>query len=259
MRIHILIIIITLLSGLNNTSGADKIIYNGATYNLYEYPLQLNTRFGQWEIRPIFGENANDKVFAIFDVDPYSCTWIVLDNHIYLQSIEGKNTTVNLQTIFPEKYDNGLVLADWINTTLYAPYGKMLYSWGVLFSESTFEYELAFRISKGKIISVEKCDNTKTKPLKDQYHLRDLIQNNINWGNLPEADSIKRKVFVQAISADSLGMIDSVRILRGVNELYDREAIRIVKSIPEWPLIYKHGKVYNWWIFPISFDRSDKK
>ena len=248
-----------LLFGLYTTSKADKIKYHGVTYNLYEYPLLFNSRFKEWQITPIFGENANDKVIRAFDAAPYDCIWIVQEDHIYLKSINGENTTADLKAVFPGKYDKGLVLADWIDTTLYAPYGKMLYSGGVLFSESTFEYELAFRISKGKIISVEKCDNTKTKPLKDQYHLRDLIKNNINWGNLPEADSIKRKVFVQAISADSLGMIDSVRILRGVNELYDREAIRIVKSIPEWPLIYKHGKVYNWWIFPISFDRSDKK
>ena len=259
MRIGTLLIIMFLLFGLYNTSRADKIIYKGATYNLYEYPLLFNSRFKEWKITPIFGENANDKVIRMFDAAPYNCIWIVQDDHIYLQSINGENTTADLKAVFPEKYDKGLVLADWIDTTLYAPYGKLLYSGGVDFTLSTFEYELAFRISKGKIISVEKCDNSKTKPLKDQYHLRDLIQNNINWENLPEADSIKRKVFVQAISADSLGMIDSVRIVIGVNELYDREAIRIVKSIPEWPLIYRHGKVYNWLIFPISFDRSNKK
>jgi len=259
MRVGTLLIIMFLLFGLHNTSRADKIIYHGVTYDLYGYPLLLNSRFKEWKIAPIFGENANDKVFRMFDAAPYNCNWIVQNNHIYLQSINGKNTTADLKAVFPEKFDHGLILADWIDTTLFAPYGKMLYCGGVLFTESTFEYELAFRISKGKIISVEKCDNTKTNPLKDEYHLRDLIQNNIIWGNLPEADSIKRKVFVQAISADSLGMIDSVRIVRGVNELYDREAIRIVKTIPEWPLIYRHGKVYNWWIFPISFDRSDKK
>ena len=259
MRIVTLLIIMFLLFGLYNTSSADKIIFNGITYDLYESPLQLNSRFEQLRITPIFGENANDKVFAMFDVAPYHCIWIVQDNHIYLQSINGKNTMADLKAVFPEKFDNGLVLADWIDATLFAPYGKMLYSWGVLLTESTFEYELAFRISKGKIISVEKCDNTKTRPLKGDRQLRGLIQNNINWGNLPESDSIKRKVYVQVISADSLGRIDSVRIVRGVNEYYDREAIRIVKTIPEWPVIYKHGRVFNLWTFPISFDMRNKK
>jgi hypothetical protein len=259
MRIGTLFIIMFFFFGLCNTSRADKIIYHGVTYHLYEYPLLLNSRFKQWNITAIFGENAEDKVINAFDSAPYYCDWIVQNNYIYLQSINGNNTTADLKAVFPEKFDKGLVIADWIDTTLYAPFGKLLYSGGVLFSESIFEYELAFRISKGKIISVEKCDNKKTKPLKDQFHLRDLIQMNINWENLPEGDVKKRTVFVEAISADSLGMIDSVRILKGVNESYDREAIRIVKSIPEWPLIYKHGKVTNWWIFPIIFDRSNKK
>jgi len=258
MRILTLLIIVILLFGLDNTSRADKIIYKGVTYDLYKYPLQFNSRFAEWKIKPIFGENANDKVYAMFDVAPYSCTWIVQDNHIYLQSINGKNATADLKAVFPEKFDNRLVLADWIDTTLYAPYGEKLYSWGPSFSESIFEYELAFRISKGKVISVEKCDNTKTKPLKDDRQLQELIHNNINWEKLPELDSIRRKVWVDIISADSLGTIDSVRIIgRGVNGLYEREAIRIVKTIPEWPIFYRHGKVSNLLRYPIIFDRSD--
>ncbi len=83
MRIRTLLIITVSLLGLHNTSRADKIIYNGTTYNLYGYPLQFNTRFEQWKITPIFGENANDKVFAVFDVTPYTCAWLVRDNHIY--------------------------------------------------------------------------------------------------------------------------------------------------------------------------------
>ncbi len=257
MRIRTLLIIMFLLFGLSNTSRADKIIYNRITYDLYEFPLLFHSRFKQWNTEPIFGKDA--KIETAFDDVPYKCTWIVQNNYIYLQSIKSDSLTANLQSIFPDKFDNGRVLADWIDTTLYAPYGKMIYSWGVILFESIFEYELAFRISKGKIISVEKCDNTKTKSLKDDRHLIGLIENNINWENLPESDSIKRKVYVQVISADSLGRIDSVRIVRGVNELYDREAIRIVKTIPEWPVIYRHGKVLNLWTFPISFDMSNKK
>jgi len=76
---------------------------------------------------------------------------------------------------------------------------------------------------------------------------------------LPKYDSIKRRVYVQVMSADSLGRIDSVSILKGVNDLYDKEAIRIVKTIPEWPVFYRHGKIFNGRIYPIIFDRSNKK
>ena len=255
MRAGILIISTFLIFGLRCIAGADNIFYNGVQYQLCGYPLQFNPEFRQWNVQSVFGEDA--EIQELFDAAPYSCNWIVRDSHIYLQSIKNDTLTANLKAIFPGKYDNGLVLADWIDTTLYAPYGKRLYSWGVSFNESTFEYELAFKISKGKIISVEKYDNTKTKPLKDGGHLKGLIQNSINWENLPEQDSIKRKVYVQVISANSLGKIDSVRIVRGVNEFYNREAVRIVKTIPEWPVIYRHGKVLNLLTFPIVFERPE--
>jgi len=257
MRIRTRLIIIFLLFGLCNTSRADKIIYNRTTYDLYEFPLLFNSRFKQWNTEPIFGKDA--KIETAFDDVPYKCTWIVQSNYIYLQSIKSDSLTANLQSIFPDKFDNGRVLADWIDTTLYAPYGKMLYSFDIIFSASIYEYELAFRISKGKVISVEKCDNTKTKPLKDERQLQQLIQNTINWENVPKYDSIKRMVYVQVMSADSLGRIDSVSIPKGVNDLYDKEAIRIVKTIPEWPVIYRHGKIFNGRIYPIIFGRSNKK
>jgi hypothetical protein len=257
MRVLILLLSIFLVIGVHRSSSADTIMYNGVTYELYGFPLQFISRFKQWNTTHIFfGEDAG--IAQAFDDVDYSCTWIVKDDHIYLQSIKSENLTANLQAIFLEKFENGLVLADWIDTTLYASYGNILFSLGVTISETIFEYELALKICKGKVISVEKCDNTKTKTLKDDRLLRELIRNNINWENLPESDTIKRTVYVQVISADSDGKIDSVSIVRGVNEIYDREAVRIVKAIPEWPVVYRHGKVLNLWIFPISFKRVDK-
>ncbi|MFB6319037.1 energy transducer TonB [Saccharicrinis sp. FJH54] len=258
MRLRFILIYTFLVFSFSGTYGADRIIYNGTTYNLYNYPLQFISKFKQWNTKPIFGEDA--KIQRMFDQVPYYCTWIVQDDHIYLQSIKSDSLNANLLELFPDKYDNGLVLADWIDTILYAPYGEMILSWDITFSGKIYEYELAFKVLKGEIISVEKCDNTmtKTKLLKDERLLRELIKKNTHWENLPESDTIDRRVYVQVASTDNQGKIDSVKILKGVNDIYDREAVRIVKTIPEWPVIYNHGELSDWWIFPIVFDMSDK-
>ena len=62
------------------------------------------------------------------------------------------------------------------------------------------------------------------------------------------------------ISSDENGKIDSVAVVRGVNELYDSEAIRVVKIIPEWNVIYRHGKITNEmkWSIPVKFDLNQK-
>ena len=71
---------------------------------------------------------------------------------------------------------------------------------------------------------------------------------------------MKRRVIIEIISADDNGKIDSVRVLRGVNELYDNEAVRVIKSIPEWDIIYRRGKRINrTWVMPILFDLTEKK
>jgi hypothetical protein len=56
------------------------------------------------------------------------------------------------------------------------------------------------------------------------------------------------------------GKIDSVRILQGYSEVYDKEAIRVIKSIPEWDVIYRHGKLSTTiWSYPVRFDWTNRK
>ena len=124
--------------------------------------------------------------------------------------------------------------------------------------QSIYEKEMEFTVDKGELMETKILDNSKTKKSKyteDQKLLMEYINKNIKRENLPESDKIKRRVFVQIISSDENGKIDSVKVVRGVNELYDNEAIRVVKSIPEWDVIYRHGEIYNqMWTLPINFD-----
>ena len=47
--------------------------------------------------------------------------------------------------------------------------------------------------------------------------------------------------------------------MRGINEIYDREAVIVVKSIPEWDVLYWHGEKFNYiWNIPVTFNKSGK-
>jgi hypothetical protein len=43
-------------------------------------------------------------------------------------------------------------------------------------------------------------------------------------------------------SANENGIVDSVKIVRGYDSIFNNEAIRVIKAIPKWDIHFKHGK-----------------
>jgi hypothetical protein len=260
----------------------DLLIYKGDTFSLYSCP--LNSFPDQDLIIPksLFGSSG---CFYTACWRNYVATWEIMNGELYLTKIRNAcyptqmrgvgasykgaiqkdsigSEFADLKKLFPRKYINGKVKADWVNEKLYCPQGRLLYYFHDGF-QSIYEKEIEFSIENGILIGCKHLDNSKTrksKYIEDNNLLKEFIYRSIRRENLPESDTIKRRVYVGIISADENGKIDSVKVLRGVNELYDREAIRIVKSIPEWEVIYRHGKKENRaWTIPISFDLSKDK
>jgi len=260
----------------------DLIIYKGKTFSLYACPLESYPNGKMINPKNLFGSKG-----CVFTAcwRNYIATWEIIDNKLYLTKIRNAcyptalrnagasykagvekdsigSEFADLKLLFPNRYESGKVRADWVSGKLISPQGKLLYYFHDGF-ESIYEKELEFTIEKGVLIRTEKFDNSKTKQseyTKNERLLRDFIYSNINYKNLPKSDTIKRRVTVRIISADENGKIDSVSILKGVNELYDNEAIRVIKSIPKWDVIYRRGeKINRIWIMPILFDLTEKK
>lgn len=255
----------------------DIIIYNGDTLSLYSCP--LNSYPNQDLITPqrLFGSSG---CFFTACWRNYVATWEIINGELYLCEIKNAcyptsiqnistsyksgvdkdsvgNEYADLKILFPKKFKDGKVKADWVDGKMFSPQGKLLYYFHDGF-ESIYETEIELNIKNGNLIGSKILDNSKTKKSKfteTQNLLSEFIYKNIKRENLPESDSIKRRVYVQIISTDENGQIDSVKVVRGVNEQYDNEAIRVVKSIPEWDVIYRHGENINQvWTLPINFD-----
>lgn len=280
---HAINIFVFFLLSLNSFGTAqipDIIIYKGDTLSLFDCPLEFYPDKEFLNPKGLFGSRG---CFFTACWRNYIATWEIVDDKLYLKQIrnacyptELKSVSVSyksgvendsigceyadLNTLFPGKYKNGRVLADWVNGQMYSPRGKLMYYIHDGF-QSIYENELEFSFKDGLLVNIREFDNSKTKKSKyvdDTRLIREFIKENLNYTGIPNPED-KAKVYIQIVSATDEGKIDSVRILRGCDKIRDAEAIRVIKSIPEWDVIYRHGKRFSTnWIIPVNFGTDTK-
>lgn len=79
--------------------------------------------------------------------------------------------------------------------------------------------------------------------------LKDIKQNLI----YPGSGCVQGKAFVSFI-VDSTGKVIDTKIVKGINEVFDNEALRVVKLLDNWtPGELRGKKVNTKFIIPISF------
>ena len=83
--------------------------------------------------------------------------------------------------------------------------------------------------------------------------LRKYIAKNVKYPNIARENDIQGKVYVRFVVTRT-GTVDKVQIARGVDPLLDKEAIRVVESLPKWAPGEQGGKkVSVWYTVPINF------
>jgi hypothetical protein len=88
--------------------------------------------------------------------------------------------------------------------------------------------------------------------------LKKYIKDNIDYSNITNEPYEKARVYVQILSVTEDGKIDSVNVVRGWDNERDNEAVRVVKSIPEWNVLYRHGEQFNLtWTIPVIFGKEE--
>ena len=251
------------LQGFSTPQSPERLIYKGDTLRLFGYPLDKHPNIDSLRFK-MFGKKDYWGCGSTACGNSYLAEWTIIDNQLYLTNIYLCCETTkavskdSLKFLFGEKYVNGKVKADWVTGNLYSPRGKRLFYNHDIADGGTFEYELEFYFIKGKLAGTKLYDNRKAK--QSEYHdwkLIEYIYNNINWDILPKLDAIVRVVV--EFSANENGIIDSVKVLRGYNKIFDQEAIRVIKSIPEWDVYFRKGKhVRMPWNMPITFSEENR-
>lgn len=241
----------------------DILIYHGDTLYIYANPLE--DLYTKKKSRPnFFGKKPHCNSTACWR--GYQAKWQIINNELYLTEIlsccytEDK-TKANLARLFGKKFVNGKVKADWFSGKIISPQGKELYYVHMGYN-SIYEKELEFSFKQGQIIGTKIYNNSKSKQSiysQDEELLSNYIYTKINWADLPELHKQVVKIFVQ-FSANDKGIIDSLKILKGYDSLFDNEAIRVVKSIPEWDIYYRHEKhERSYWTLPIVFSEDNRR
>ena len=239
----------------------DRLIYNGDTVSIYSNPLEQHPKIDN--LRP----NLFDDKQGCNSTDcwrEYQAKWEIVDNELYLIGIYSccfyeDKIQANLKQLFPDKFENGKVKADWVTAKIVSPQGKQLYYVHMGY-ESLYEKEVVFEIENGQLKGTTIYDNTNSRKsiYSQDSTLKTFIYSNIKWETLPKTDKTV-KVFIQ-FSANEQGIIDSLKIMKGFDETYDNEALRVVKSIPEWDVFYRQGQhERRVWNLPIVFSEENKK
>ncbi|PLX13510.1 MAG: hypothetical protein C0597_11620 [Marinilabiliales bacterium] len=90
----------------------------------------------------------------------------------------------------------------------------------------------------------------------DPDEFRYFIQKNVKYPKAAQEKGAEGKVFVK-FTVGSDGEVKDIKVLRGVDEYLDQEALRVVKSSPKWtPAIKDNKAVAVQFTFPITFKLS---
>lgn len=241
----------------------DRLIYNGDTLSIFANPLEQ--LYDNDSIRPnFFGKNEGCESTACWR--GYVAEWLIFEGNLYLTGIRSccyyeDSIKADLKELFGAKFINGKVKADWFTADIISPQGELLYYVHMGY-ESLYETELEFQFVNGKLIGTKTYDNSMSRQSEysqNSEKLKEFIYSNINWSDLPKLKKKAIKVYLQ-FSANEKGIIDSVKVMRGYNSIFDKEAVRVVKNIPIWDIYYRHGVLQRVnWTLPVAFSEENRK
>ncbi len=83
--------------------------------------------------------------------------------------------------------------------------------------------------------------------------LRKYIATHVKYPNVARESGIEGKVYLR-FCVTSTGAVSKVTVLRSVDPLLDKEAVRVIKSLPKWTPGEQRGRKVNvWYTVPINF------
>jgi len=254
-------IIILLVStfGFATEQIPDILIWKNDTISLHSNPLGSYPKLDDLNL---FGDQNDGYSTACWR--GYIAEWKIIDNSLYLSNIYScdyayseNKIKADLKKLFPKLYDNGNVLANWYSGELSVPNGKLIHQ-----ELKIYESEWILNLKKGTIINEKKFDNSGCHIsiyTQSQKSLNDFIAKNINWNNIPHLEKGIHKVYGLIKSGNSKTEFTiKIKSNTKYKEL-EKEALRILKLLPEFDFYIKAGKVMNVaYTIPIMFSEKNR-
>ena len=228
----------------------DRLIYKGDTISVYPFILE------KYIYEHPKKEEAYKEIYKS-GYGPTSCwrgfvaLFELKNDSLFLVKTHGK-IDIDLSVTFGKKNN---VFIGWYSGALTSPKNNKIYwhdGWG-----GFYEYETDFVFENGILKDVKEYHNyVKPTIYTENDTLMKFINSNINYNNVKPVDKDIR-VTTRIDEVDDDGKITKVSVLRG-HEDYNKEAIRVVMSIPQWQVIIRRGeKKHIYWTIPVIFRKEN--
>jgi len=275
---NILLLLFISINSFGTSQFGDILIWNGDTLALFSNPLESYPEIGK--LKQIIEKQLekqdrlvnpekykSDEYQALWSTACYRgyiAEWIVIGNGIYLNNIyscHDDKVKVNLTEVFPDKIVNNKIKAVWLTEDLFIPQGDCL-AYSNFEYNSIYETETALTVEKGEIINIKKYKNSVKE---SSVNTNEIIYKNLDWKTFPEIENeiIQVVVTVQPTETGKFERIvdyytlnDESQQLEKENK-YSKEALRLVKLIPEFNVYVRRDKVIELDIF-VFFDKMHR-
>ena len=248
----------------------DKLVYKGDTISVYLnllpkefYKPKVKSAFDTHLAVNLFGNKKACVQSSCWD--GYQTMWEIVENQLYLTGIYSccfykDSIKADLTSLFKGKVIKGKVKADWVTKAIVRG-GKGFILWNRSNDMPVFAQEFEFVFFKGKLLYRMVFDNSKSREstyATNEMKLIKFIYSNIRWDKLPKQ---KEKIKVRlTFSANENGKIDDIELVRSADKIFNQEAIRVIKSIPDWNVIYQKGQhCRQWFSMSIVFSEENRK
>lgn len=87
----------------------------------------------------------------------------------------------------------------------------------------------------------------------ERVGLMNYLRDNLKYPQEVLADSVQGVVMVKFVVTNN-GVVKDIKVMRSVHKSLDKEAVRVVRMMPNWTPAQLHGKnVSSWVTLPIRF------
>lgn len=214
-----------------------------------DYSYNITSIKGDMELSTCFGYS-------------FSPTWRIENDSLFLIEIRtdrgyednDKAKYVDLKKQFKDKCINNRIFGKEVNFQIEARH-NLSESFPVNDSAYNYDKTICFTIKNGILTSKEPFED-KTEYIDRNFYLsQEAIWKNTDWKNLPPF-KVDRLVTVRIKTNDTGKIIDAFIVKNkpwGVDniikmegeDVWNREALRQVKLIPKWDVVYKCGQVVD--------------
>ena len=288
-NLSILFFLLISLTANATSQVGDILMWKGDTLKLFSNPLEL--RSDSKELSKIIASELENEYRRLYpkkyeteeDVSlvstacwrGYVAEWTIISDKIYLSNIYvwyDSKVKVDLKKIFGNELTGNLLFANWVTGQLYVPKGQCI-EYVHLGYNSIYETETVIEFNDGVLVSSKTYNNYIAKKSKfttdsNSNNYLEFVYSKVNWEKLPDLKNkhIQVSIGVQpnkdgqidSLLSNYTYLLDSSELITDTTNIFIKEAIRIVKLIPDWDVIYQRDTIVRRGLF-LMFDENQKR